>query len=230
MDLYGLAPFVGAGRVSDPYRPNIMFVSWIWRAKIIRLGVTCWDTTTGLMSTDAAHLADMARVANSQRTVMPVGSCAVVTCDAPEFYRDVLADPLAADLPFRADTLDSFVQHARDQHAYLIGRMYADFPTYDWSDPITSAVDVIDTCRFGNTEAQRVWAYYASILEPNDPTSDGPAELYVTDAVPWRADISRVDEIIATPNDTANYVWRAELAYRTIVYTEATTAFDEAGL
>lgn len=230
MELYGLAPWVGAGTFSQPYSTNILFLSWVWRAKLIALNITCWDPVTGAMSTDSQHLADMGRLLNSMTPVLSTGSCAVVRCDAPEFYRDILALPDAADLPFRADSLDEFVAFARNEEVTLRTRLSTEFPAFDWTDPIAAAIDVIDTCSSGNSESKRAWGYYASILTPTIPTNDGPEELYATDGARWVADISRVNQILATPDDTANKVWRAELAYRLVVYREAVDAFDRAGL
>lgn len=230
MDLYGLAPWVGAGSFGDPYAVNPMFASWVWRATLLNLGLTCWSPTTGEMTTDESHLADMAQVLNSHRVILPTGSCAFTTCDAPEVFRKALDDSRGSELPFVEGSAEAFVAYARDQHAALLVRMEADFPTQDWTDPVTAAVEVIDTCRMGDSEAKRAWAYYAAVLTPGDPTPDGPTELYVTDEPPWRVNTQRVAQVLAVPDDTANYVWRAEMAYRTIVYHEAVVAFDGAGL
>lgn len=230
MDLYGLAPWVGSGTFSTPYAANIMFLSWSWRAKLIALGITCWDPMTGVMSTDDQHLADMARVLNSQRIIMSTGSCAFVTCDAPDYYRDMLADPRGTDLPFATDSVEAFVAIARERDAALFSRLTTDFPTIDWTDPIAGAISVIDTARTGNAEAKRAWTYYATIIDPTQPTPDGPGELYVENVSPWRVNLARVADMLALPDDTANRVWRCELAYRFIVYREAVRAFDEAGL
>lgn len=230
MELYGLAPWVGAGTFSQPYSANILFLSWVWRAKLIALNITCWDPATGQMSSDSQHLSDMARLVNSITPILSTGSCAFVRCDAPEFYRDILNLPEAADLPFRADSQDEFVAFARSEHDRLLERLSTDFPSLDWADPIAAAIDVIDTCSSGNAESKRAWGYYASILTPTIPTRDGPEEIYDSSGPQWKADIGRVNQILAIPDDTANMVWRAELAYRFIVYREAVVAFDEAGL
>lgn len=230
MDLYGLAPWVGAGSFAQPYSASILFLSWVWRAKLIALGITCWDPVTGEMSTDARHLADMARLVNSQRTILNVGSCAFVSCDAPDLYRDVLADPRASDLPFRADSIEAFTAHARAEQRTLLDRLTSGLPSYDWTLPIDAAVAVIDSTRLGNAEAKRAHAYYSTILDPARVTADGPSELYDSSRGVWRADIARVAEILAIPDDLSSRIWQAELAYRLIVYTEAVVAFDEAGL
>ena len=225
MELYGLAPWVGEGTFRRPYQANVMFISWVWRAKLIKLGFTCWDPVTGEMTSDQQHLADMASVVNSQRLILRAGSSAFVTVEAPSYYSGILDD----DFPF-ADSQDGFVSLARQRRSELLLQLTTDFPTFDWSDPITAAIDVIDTCLAGDAEGQRVWQHYRMIINPSMPTPDGPEELYVTDSIPHRADSSRVAQVTATPQTTANYIWRAELAYRLMTYAEAVAAFDEAGL
>jgi hypothetical protein len=229
MELHGLAPWVGAGTFTAPYTFNCLFTSWIQRAKLITLGITCWDPTTGEISTDTQRLNEMSTILTNAQVVLNCGSAALVRTDAPDWCASILVDD-AVDLPVRRGDINTFAEYCHEQESILYSRLTTDFPSYDWTDPIAGAVDVIDRSRSGSAESSRCWEYYRDILNPNLTTPDGPAELYVTDARPWRADIARCNQILAVPDDTANRIWRCDLAYRYIGYREAVTALAEIGL
>lgn len=223
MELHGLAPWVGAGTFTAPYTFNCLFTSWVQRAKLITLGMTCWDTTTGEVSTDTERLTEMGTILTNAQVVLNCGSTALVRTDAPEWCAEILVD-FAVDLPVRRGSLEVFAEYCHEQESLLFTRLATDFPTYDWTNPIAGAVDVIDRSRSGSAESSRCWEYYRDILNPSLATPDGPAELYVTNARPWRANLARCAEVASVPDDTANRIWRCELAYRYIQYREAVDA------
>ena len=229
MQLYGLAPWVGAGTMTNQYAFNVLFLSWHWRAKLISLNMTCWDSTTGQLSDDAERMSEMAQLIANARLVLNTGSCALVCTEAPDWCADLLVDG-GGDLPVKRGSLDEFALYVREQEAALTTRLMAEFPNYDWVTPTIGAVETIDKARTGSDESLRLWEYYRDIINPNLMTPEGPPELYNSVGRGSSVDLARVDSILATPDDVSNRVWRCELAYRLIVYSDARMALDEAGL
>lgn len=226
MYIYGLAPWVGSGTFAEPYTTQLMLSSWVWRATLIDLGLSCWDVTTGRITTDSDHLATMAHAANTQTQILPCGGWRIGRVEVPEYYRDVLATEIGSELPFRGDSLDDFEAHARFEQIAYAESLSVAFPGLDWSDPVIAAVDVIDGLSRTDAESAALWAYYRDILDPSLPTPDGPDPLYDENLKPWGVNLTKVHQVATTSRDLANPIWRAEAAYRCIAYTEAVAAFD----
>lgn len=231
MEIHGIAPWVGAGTFTEPYSFNVLFLSWYWRAQLIDLDLTCWDSTTGQFSGDAERMSDMAQLINNARVVMDLGSCALVRTEAPDWCCEMLIDPLY-DLPVVGGGVTALAAHVRTQEAALLARLSAAFPSYNWSTPVLGAVETIDKSRSGSAESMRLWEYYRDIINPNLATPTGPAELFEENLIEHEVavDVARVQEVLAVPDDLASRVWRCELAYRLMVYSEARVALEQVGL
>lgn len=227
MYLYGLAPWIGAGRASQPYDIQPLLSSWMWRAQIINLGLSCWDMETGEMCTDPIQLASMADAMVSQRRILECRGWQIGSCEVAEYHEAIFESSGIEDFPFRADSLDTLILHVYSEQQKYVDILSIGFPEEDWSDPITASVNVIDGLSAQtDPESLMLWTYYRDILDPRIPTPDGPAILYVQNNSPWKVDILKVQEIASTPRVLTNSVWRAEAAYRCIAYTEAVIALD----
>ena len=224
VEFHGLAPWIGAGSIGEPYQVGILPISWVWRAKLILNGITCWHPRTGVMDDKSTRFQELAAIATSATVVMPVGSSAILRTEAPEEYIGKWA-AVGDQVPCCPGTLDDFQRFVFANESLLLRRLGQEFPELDWvNDAVGSAVAVIDTLSGAGGLEQQIWDFYRAVLDPEAATPSGPSPLYDDASGPFRANIERCRVIAATPDDAADPVMRAELAYRCVVFTEAADA------
>lgn len=227
---HGIAPWVGSGVLSDPYQMSVLPITWMWRAKIILAGLTCWHPRTGKLDEQSPRFRELGEMSARTRVVMPVGSGLIVRTEASEQYVGKVLG-VGDNLPCYPGELPDFASYVFAQEAALLERLSGEYPDLDWEgDPVVAAVTVLDTLREDGEDAEMLWGYYRSVLDPTLPTSNGPVWLYEGVGGGTTADIERCREVANTPDDVTHPMRRAELGFRCVYYREAAEALRAGGL
>ena len=225
----GYNPWVGKGTVESPYDIG-MPISWQWRAKRILAGLTCYNPITGIAGgseISGVPTGDVFSINASGNRSYQTGSGIIYEMQVPEIIAATVR-PMT-EMPRVEGSPADFRAFCVSEVDSITTRFTAYRPDLDWEGDATgAAVTVLDELVGGNAEAQRLWSHYRDVLSPSMPTPECPTELLtVVSSTVTKANIARCNQIAALPDNLANQVRRAELAYRLFVYSECVSAIPE---
>lgn len=204
-------------------------ISWQWRAKRILAWLTCYDPITGAIGNTTAKISseEAFRLNAASDRLYNTGSGIIYSMELPEVIAEILR-PMT-EMPVIEGSQDDFRAFCVSEVDSITTMFKVYRPDLDWDGDATgAAIVILDELVNGDAEAQRLWSHYRDVLTPSMPTPECPMELLiVVSSTVTKANIARCQQITSLPDDLANQVRRAELAYRLIVYSECVSAIFE---